>query len=308
LPQDRVFFLYNHFQNALQAQSDLTFPGIDRAFPVDRYTFGLEKTLGDNFSAEIRMPLAGQTEFVTDRFEVSGGSVGNLAVIVKALLYKSCTFAVGLGVGIDTPIGSNVDGTVVVPPTAPTDGMETIQRQLPGTGTFTVHDDSVHVLPYAGFVWAPTCRLFAQGFAQVDVAANGNRIDYSERMLGNPTTSGQLGILNEQTLLYLDLSTGYWLYRNQCASRLTGLAALVEFHYTTTLQDTDVVAVPILANQYDLTFSNCRNRVDVMDVTVGVHAEFAHHTIGRVGAAFPMQTGDNRSFDSEIQAQIEQRF
>jgi hypothetical protein len=160
-------------------------------------------------------------------------------------------------------------------------------------------------LPFAGFVSAPSDRIFYQGFAQLDIGANGNRIDYQNRVDG----SGQLGVLNEQNLLYLDLSGGYWLYRNPCARGLTGLASLLEIHYTTTLQDTDAVERDIyLYNPLRFTFNNPANRVDVVDLTVGLHAEFANHTLCRVGGVIPLSSGDNRSFDSEVQVQVERRF
>jgi len=296
LPQDRVFFLYNHFENALHMESGIDpFMLTDRSFSVDRYTFGLEKTFLDRcWSVELRMPLAGETDFSTPQFGVSGGSTGNLAVVVKRLLYESDTAAVAIGLGIDTPTGSDVQGYA--------------SFVAPKFTFFSVHNDAVHLLPFAGFVRAPNDRFFYQGFAQVDIAANGNRIDYQNVYNSSIINSGRAGILNEQNLLYLDLSGGYWLYRNPCACGLTGLAAMLELHYTTTLQDTDVVQRSAFPTAFQLTFENCYNRVDVVNLTVGLHSEFANHTLCRVGAVFPLQSGDNRSFDSEVQVQIERRF
>jgi hypothetical protein len=296
LPQDRVFFLYNHFENALEMHSlmDALNP-IDRSFSVDRYTFGLEKTLLDRcWSVELRMPLAGETDFSTPQFGVSGWSTGNLAVIVKRSIYESNTAAVAIGLGIDTPTGSDVQGFASI--------------VAPKFTFFTMHNDAVHLLPFAGFVRAPNERFFYQGFAQADIAANGNRIDYQGFNSSSLIQSGPLGILNEQNLLYLDLSGGYWLYRNRCACGLTGLASVLEFHYTTTLQDTDRVFQPVYPPGLRLIFENFSNRVDIVNLTVGLHAEFANHTLCRVGGVFPLSTGDNRSFNSEVQVQLERRF
>ena len=99
LPQDRVFFLYNHFENALDMHA---FPSssrsslAERSFSVDRYTLGVEKTLLDRcWSVELRMPLAGETDFSTPLlspgFGVSGGSTGNLAVIISARFMNRMT-------------------------------------------------------------------------------------------------------------------------------------------------------------------------------------------------------------------------
>ncbi len=302
LPQDRVFFLYNHFENCLDmhaAPNPLLNP-VERSFCVDRYTFCLEKTfLNRCWSVELRMPLAGETDFstptLTPGFGVSGGSTGNLAVIVKRSLYESDDAAVTIGMGIDTPTGSDAEGFTSV--------------LVPKYTFFTMHNDAVHLLPFAGFVRAPNDRFFYQGFIQADIAANGNRIDYQGFISSTPMSSGPLGVLNEQNLLYLDLSGGYWLYRNHCAcSGLTGLAALLEFHYTTALQDTDVVQQAVFPAQMQLTFENFANRVDIVDLTVGLHMELANCTVCRVGAVFPLSSDDNRCFESEVQFQLERRF
>ena len=50
---------------------------------------------------------------------------------------------------------------------------------------------------------------------------------------------GTLGKLTDQNLGFFDLGAGYWLYRDPDAPRLTGIAAITELHYTTSLQDAD---------------------------------------------------------------------
>jgi hypothetical protein len=112
--------------------------------------------------------------------------------------------------------------------------------------------------------------------------------------------------LNEQTMLYLDLSFGRWLYSNPYARCLTGLASVIEFHYTTALQDTDSVTGIIAGTPIE--FQNSANRLDVLNLTVGLHGEIARCTLLRVGGVFPLCAGDNRFFDAEIQAQLERRF
>lgn len=188
LTMDRVYFLYNHFQNALGVDAhDYNAGAVARKFSVDRYTLGFEKTLFDGlWSVELRMPLAGQTEYLAPGFGVAGGNAGNLAVIVKRMIYESDTAGAVVGLGIDTPTGSDVDGHA-------------------GAIQFTMSNQAVHLLPYVGFVSAPSKRLFYQGFLQADVPTNGNPIDYSG------AASGTFGSLSEQTLLYVDVSAGYWL-------------------------------------------------------------------------------------------------
>jgi len=285
LTQDRVYFLYNHFHHALEADATgMLYDPRWQSFSVDRYTVGLERTfLGRRWSVELRMPFSNGMEFVTTDFAVSSGSVGNLAILLKRMLYRSDTTAIAAGLGIDTPTGSDVWG--YANPTS-----------------FTMHNQAVHLMPFVGLLQAPTDRLFYQCFLQVDVPTNGNRIDYSDPIAG----TGSFGTLNEQTLLYVDMSLGYWLFRDRTGAMLRGLAWLLELHYTTTLQDTDsVFGMP---SSTTFVFENPANRLDILNLTVGLHADLGRQTLLRVGGVFPLRSGYNRSFDAEVQVQLERRF
>lgn len=285
LPMNRCYFMYQHFHNALDATPNVLTPGVGRAFSVDRYTIGLEKTFFDQcWSVDVRLPFSSDYGMATDGFVVEGGEIGNLAIIVKRLLVANECGAVAAGMGIDVPTGSDVNGMA-----APVD--------------FTLHNDAVHLSPYIGFLYAPSCRLFCLGFAQVDVATGSNRVDYVDTRTGTPGTFGKL---TEQTLLYLDLSTGYWLYRNPCGSGLTGLASVVEFHYTTTLEDADVVRGTVAGAGFE--FGNLANRVDVVNLTVGLQAEVSGCTSFRVGGVFPLDESPERPFDAEFHVSLDRRF
>jgi hypothetical protein len=286
LPQDRVFFLYNHFNGALPVG---TFSGgvpvVTHSFDLDRYTIGIEKTFLDrSWSVELRMPFTGAFDYSNADFSVSSGQVGNLTAVVKRLLYQSETTVAAIGLGIGTPTGSNADGTAA-----------SVQ--------FTVHNQALHLMPFAGFIRTPNDRWFYQGFLQIDVPTNGNRIDYVD---SSPPSSGTFGTLDDQTLLYADLCLGCWLSRNREARWLTGLAAVLELHYTTTLQDADVVSGYVIPQSF--AFGNFANRQDLLDMTVGLHAEIADQTLFRVGCVLPLRSGDDRTFDAEVQVQVERRF
>jgi hypothetical protein len=286
LPHDRVYFLYNHFANALNANvTGLPQGPVHRDFELDRYTLGVEKTfLDDWWSVELRTPLFGNTELDTSDLGYEGDSVGNLAVIVKRLVYRSDTTAACIGLGIDVPTADGIHARFL-------------------TTDLTVHNDAVHLMPYVGLLRTPTDRFFYQGFLQVDVPAIGNRVDSNDAYLG----ARGLGRYNEQTLLYADLQAGYWLYRNRCAPWLTGLASIAELHYTATVQDADRLQ-GFIPGPYSYQVGSTANRVDMLNLTVGLHAEIARHTLCRVAGVVPLCTGDNRAFDGEVQVQLEQRF
>jgi hypothetical protein len=280
LPQDRVYLLYNHFHNALIF--DRLGAVAPRDISVDQYTLGFEKTLFDNlWSVGLRMPFADEMSAASPDLSVAGGRVGNLAILLKRQVFQTDTAAAAIGLGIDLPTGSDVTG--LTPATA-----------------YLLDNQAVHLLPYVGLIGTPDEIWFWEGFAQIDVPTNGHAIELSA--LG----PGTLGMFNEQSLMYLDLSLGCWLYRNPCARWMTGLASVVELHYTTTLQASDSVVGVIPGGT--LAIQNSANRQDVLNLTFGLHTEFARRTLLRVAGVVPVTSGDDRFFDSEIQVQLERRF
>ena len=296
MPTDRLIFSYNHFENALQFSSNtLGNPGaaVRQTSPIDRCTIGIEKTFLDGeYSCEVRMPFVSQFDFQTPAIVGNGGQIGNLAVILKKLLVEDEDFAVVVGMGIDIPTGSDfLLDDVGSNPAQPT--------------RFNFHNDSLHLLPYTGFLFAGDDRpYFINGFMQVDVATAGNRIE-AGRVNG---PSRILGTFNEQNLLFLDLGTGYWLHRDDTGTNpLTSLATLLEFHYTTSLQDTDVVNATVFGRP--INYRNNFNRFDIVNITTGVQARLWDNTSVRVAGVFPLGSRDDqRFFDSEVQVQINRQF
>ena len=286
LPVNRVFFVYNHFNNALDVRRSTTRGGPTTSLQsasVDRYTIGLERTMFEGlWSVELRMPFTNDYSVTGADFSLSGGNIGNLAIIFKRLIYANDCLSLVAGLGIDTPTGSGAVGF------------------LPGANVaFTLGNDSLHLLPFVGFLAHPTDRFFYHGFAQLDVATGANMIDVREA--GGARDTGRL---REQTRLYLDASVGTWLYRCDRRRGLTGLAAVAELHYTTSLEDADSFTSP----NFDIDFGNPNNRIDVVNVSVGLHAEFANNTQLRVSGVFPLDQGSNRQFDSELMVAVIKQF
>jgi hypothetical protein len=296
MPVDRVFFNYNHYTDAFQMrEQQLIPPGplLFRQEPIDRYTLGAEKTFYDGLtSVEVRMPFNGAFDANLVTTSVSNGNIGNMAVILKGLLYQGDNLGIGAGLGIDTPTGS-----------------DTITRL--DTVNLRYQNQAVHLLPWLGFLYSPGDPqwgwgdgFFATGFLQVDVAANGNTVKLVDP--GAATTTN-LGKYNEQTVLYADLGLGYWLYRDPDAPRWTGLAVVGEAHYTTSLQDADLVAG--LAGLTGAVVTNASNRFDVVNGTIAIQALMFDASSLRVGGVFPMGSRqDQRFFDSEVQVQFNRRF
>ena len=214
LPQDRVFFNYHHFHNAvLDINEDIR--------DLDRYTFGLERTcLDDTVSFEVRVPMATglastQSDFETDTLT---SEFGNVALTVKAFLWqwRSVKFASGMAVTL---------------PTADDGSIET------DSGTSEFRNNAVHLQPYFGMTCArPGSRWFSTSYIGVDVDVNGNEI-FSDSSFG----SGGLvfvGEVQDQSLLYCDCQVGYWWYQDYGhIGYLNGIAPVVELHYSQLLDD-----------------------------------------------------------------------
>ncbi len=283
LPMDRVFFMFNHFQNGIQTTGNLP------SASVDRCTIGLEKTFVDGlWSAELRMPFMGSYDYSLTGFGFAEPEAGNLTVTLKRLLCETYYGAVAMGLGINTPTGGGMTGQI---------GLNT-------PDTFTMRNDALYLVPWIGFLSAPNDRVFYQGFLQVDIAANGNRVIVTDS--GGVTTD--FGRLAQQNLLEVDLSVGYWLHRDPRACYLTGLAGILELHYNTTLQDARIMsfAPPVITDRMRL--GNIYNRMDIWNITAGLHAAVGDNTTVRVSGILPLGKGGDRLFDSEVRVSINRYF
>ena len=306
LPVDRVYFNYNHFHNALESAAAgfggaAALPG-GRDFSINRYLLGWERTFSCGcWSAELRFPLAGHYAFDaispggTEAAFASGGEVGNLAVLLKGVVYNDGCTVVSAGLGFDLPIGDDAEAAALT---------------AVSSTRFSLENEAVYLLPYLAAMGRPDMSRFWHAFVQLDVplAPHGYRFETAGIL---PPTS-IAGDWEDQTLLHLDLGGGYWLYRSACtcSSGITGVAAIVELHYTTPLDETDVESATIATATTTFAFDlrNAANRTDVINLTTGLHFELAHCTTLRLAAALPLREADNRWFDAEVLAQLARRF
>src|SRR5690606_20547286 len=121
---------------------------------------------------------------------------GNMTMYLKGLLWSSDTFAFSGGFGLAVPTADDV-----------------YIKDAAGTNLVKVNNESVHMLPFLGFLGTPTERFFYQGIAQLDIDLNGNEVSASSFAAGAPTgTLFSLGNGQDQTYMYLSGSMGYWMY------------------------------------------------------------------------------------------------
>jgi hypothetical protein len=248
LPQDRVFFTYNNFQNLgfpeagsngpqantstsqvfLRNQATTTTvttvsPAIPRV-NLDREVFGFEKTfLGGDASIELRAPLLQQGSGAGGGYN----GFGDLTIIGKYALYFDRTtgnvFSTGLGVTV--PTGQSI-------PT--TDG--------------SIRD--VLLQPFVGYIWNFD-RFFVQGFHSLVV----------------PTDS------RDVTMAFNDLGINFWLYRNPDRF-LSFVVPTLEAHVTTPLNHRDLNGPIVIP--------------DMVVLTTGIHFGLGRNSSLTVGAATPV--------------------
>jgi hypothetical protein len=278
MPRDRFFFNYHHFENALSGPNDQT-PSLDR------FVFGAEKTFFcEQTSLELRVPFArGLDAAQVSNDTLVGTEFGDIGLAAKGILYRDCRNVLSVGLGMTLPTAQDASVTHF------------------GNRVLVIDNSAVHLQPFIGYLRTPTPRLFTQLFAQLDFDANGNRI-----LDGGGQVDGRF---QDQNLFYLDWSTGYWLHQDSCARFLQGIAGMVELHYTTTLNDADAVTVtsPITFFRVD-EITNPFNRMDVLNLTGGLHLQIGQCSTLRVGAVVPLKDEEEKLFDAEMFVQFNRRF
>jgi len=283
IPMDRVYFNYNGYVNALTYTSAPLGPPVTQTLNLNQYTFGFEKTFLDGFwSLDVRMPVTDGFQASSPSSAIDSGRIGNMAMFLKHMFYQDDSLAMAAGLGFGLPTGSNLDMFV-------------------NSSRLTVQNDAVHLLPYFGFFALLNENWFLQGFTDIDFATTGN-----DAVLDGT----RLGRINEQNLAHVDLSLGRWLYRNPDAKYGQGLAGIFELHYTTTIQDADTFAFASSVRGGTIfgTFANPNNRIDVLNLTSGLHWQLTQLSNFRVGCVVPLRNDPNRQFDAEIQASFNRYF
>jgi len=283
LPTDRVILSYQHFQNAFATEVSHPGTGLTRTtLDLDRTVVGIEKSLfAGRWSFDLRLPILSRFDVMTSDFSMTNGRIGNTSLLLKHVWYESDAVALGVGLGIDFPTGS--DGEVELP-----------QSRV------TLGNDAYHALPYVGLLMTPTENTTLQAFAQFDIPLNGNEIE-----LGTPSDGTLTGEFDEQDLLFLSVSTAYWHYQNPDAAYLRGLAGLLELHYTTSLSQSDQVS--FATDAASLTISNPSNDIQSLNLTAGVLAQVGETNV-RVAAVLPLLDGANRTFDAEFMLQVNRNY
>jgi hypothetical protein len=269
VPQDRVFFTYNYYNNVNGRFDAATMAPIGRV-DVHQEVFGFEKTFFDkNASVELRLPL--------NTLDAMGGSVpgaggtftdvGDLSVVFKGVLLQNQETGNLLsgGLAITVPTGpSNFAGVEPIGP-----GFGTTPGIIGAPPTTFAHNTLLQ--PWLGYLFTRG-DFYLHGFSSVDI----------------PTES------NDVTFMFNDVGVGYYLLRDRSSDRtLTAVVPTVELHVNTPLNHRGSLNGPL-------------GTPDWVDFTGGVTLEFFRRSTLAIGASVPV-TGA-KPYDVQGIVQLNVRF
>ncbi|MHC4402401.1 MAG: hypothetical protein ACYTG0_22270, partial [Planctomycetota bacterium] len=242
--QDRAYLSYRHFHNANEVGFLGYVPWGDRdAFHIDRFTLAIEKTIGPAASLEFRLPI--QTQMASDLsfndiqrvttlpFGDRDTDIGNLGLIYKRALRRTCHWYVSGGVAVNIPTAPNASISTRI-------DEDLFRLYDPATGQVyldqsgepvppvdmdfacrtTVKNETVNLVPFIAALWAPDPCWFGHGFLQVDVPLNESTVTLDETMVIDGQTESALrgsASFRQQALMRVNFGLGRWLYRNRRA-------------------------------------------------------------------------------------------
>ncbi|TWU37534.1 hypothetical protein Q31b_43220 [Novipirellula aureliae] len=271
LPTDRIFFRYSTIHNALMG---------GRRTSLNRFVPGFERTFFDGMTSfELRAPFATDALATStlDGDTVTNGKdsrFGNLTMYAKVLLHRTDRIAFTGGLGIVLPTAG-----------------DTRVNYADGTSLLRVENESVHLQPFLGMLYTPDDRFFAQSFLQYDATASGNSVAINS----SGTGLQDAGKLSDADNIFFDASVGYWLYRNDRSSGLTGIVPTLEVHQTNSTTDGNVISSgPFQVGDFGGSTS-------ITSMVAGTTLEFGKRTQLTAGYATQLGGGSDRQYDGAFQ-------
>lgn len=267
--RDRCFFNYSFFNDAFGGLGD-----------VSRYILGFEKVLIDDLmSMEVRLPMAGtfSSRQQVDRPGERDFELGNATVVSKFVLLRSEQFTWTGGTGVTVPFADDA-------------------RLLRGEDELLrIENEAVHLLPFTGLLYRLNERTFVQCYTQFDFDMQGNPV--LANLSGGPLRG--IGRFTDSSIAHADISAHRIVYENRrAASRLKGVIANAELHYTGTLQESDRVAGD------GVVVTNLKDNFNVLNGTLGAHFLVGKHLVVTPAMSVPLRDGLDEQFDYEAILQL----
>lgn len=273
-PADRVYFNYNFFTSTIY--------GVD----VSRFTAGIEKSFFDGrASVELRLPFAStlDNQQISDFGTIGaingmGNRLGDLQIVTKMVVAQSDTWLFGGGLGISVP-------------TAPD---YVVNNTTTGNNLLEIGNESVHLQPYLSFLYSPDDRFYFQGFTGIDIDLNGDPVRFASFSSFPDGQLTQVGRLRDRTFWTTDVAVGYWVYRNQGSSLITGLAPQFEVHWNQALDKVNTVTGDFNGIAGDSYLYNNLNLGAILNVEIRNNSRLA------LGFVFPVTGTGYHDFNAEF--------
>lgn len=327
IPLDRVYVRYGRFDAASHIELDLRNQTVSGSQNIDRFTLGLEQTFLDGqASIEYRVPITTQltSNLLFDaspsqqQFPINdlGTSLDNVGMIAKFVLWETETWMLSCGLGASFPTAPNV--TIDVRVAGNTPGMQPFTANFQGE----IENSVFRLTPFVSAAWQPQPRWMVLSFVQLDVPLNDVRLSgRADGELPGATvmTLPLNGDINPQTLLRTNLGLWRRLITEPTDFGITSLSIATELNYTTTIEDAEIVQRTgnlivngnpgvDLPQQFAFTVGNLANRIDVLNLSLGLHTEWKHQTGISAGVVTPLRDGQDQPFNLEWILQVNQRF
>lgn len=242
VPTDRLYFDYSLVKNGVP---------FDRSENFDRYTIGIEKTIGEGeFSVEVRLPFAASMDHQLVLENGRGAAqteTGNALVILKHELGSNEHMMISGGLGISVPTGSDVE-----------------VNSAGGQPLLRLVNEALHMKPFLAMAFVPDEHFFMQSFIEYDLPAGRNEAEVNLDGMGLQ----QVGRFRDASHLLWDVSAGYWSDTDD-ESLIRRWAPVMEFHFDKGFSDGSLVR----GNSYRLfDISMDRNVANVLaGVTFDLH-------------------------------------
>lgn len=329
---DRVYMNYRHFHNASEIDIFSYSPlGGLKSLDINTWTLGIERKLTDTSSVDIRLPILSQLASNLNITQTTGPvtsfplhdtdvTVGNLGLIFKMALLQSDELYMSAGTALNLPTAPNVS----VRTNINDDQFQNYNpaNGLPQGGPFPFRlsmntrymNDTVNLTPFLGAIIRPTTSIYGMSFLQLDVPLNSSRVDASGTSFANNQLSSAFnlqGRIDQQVLFRTNLAAGKWLWQNDRNRLINSMGIQGEMHYTTSLNDADVIgpipAAPNLGVGSALGFSNTANRIDLLDSVIGFQTVL-QRTLITNSFIVPIRSGSDRIYDFEYSLSVIRRF
>lgn len=331
---DRVYFSYRHFNAASSLDYLNGAPAGGSADQnINRFMFGIERQFTDTSSLEFRLPFNAQldsnllvSQFNADQpsvpYNATNFELGNINLIFKQSLIDAEYFYFSGGVGLNVPTAPDVKVRTRIddpqfrvfdysrnPPTFV--GVTDLNYD----NQTTVRNQTANLSPYLSAAYRPSDRSFVQGFLQWDLPLGRSSvaIDETYTIGGSPTArQSSRGDLEQQVLMRANVGFGRWMRYRDSSRYFHSIAAMFEVHYTTALNDAEIVGPFRLStisppSTSQTSVGNFANRVDVVNLTAGLPMVVGLTTITNAFTV-PVRGDLNRAFDFEYSLLIDRRF